>query len=73
MFNRKDILYIELDCIPVTCWVEKKKNFTENWNEIGGTKSWSKFLGQNDSIFSLPAPRGKISHFDLKKLKHWRN
>ena len=37
----------------------------KNWN-TGGTKIWSKFSGQNDSIISLRAPREKMSHFDLK-------
>ena len=32
----------------------------------GRTKIWPKFLSQNDSIFSLTAPREKISHFDPK-------
>ena len=26
---------------------------------------WLNFLGQNDSIFSLSAPKEKLSHFDL--------
>ena len=30
------------------------------------TKIRPNFLGQNDSIFSLSAPRKKLSHFDLK-------
>ena len=35
---------------------------------IGRTKIWPKFLGQNDSVFSISAPREKMGHFDPKNL-----
>ena len=52
---------------------EKNKSFwpKKNWN-TGGTKIWPKFLGQNDSIFSLTAPREKNKSFWPKKLSYWR-
>ena len=50
----------------MTHWVEKNLNLTKICNQIGGTKLWPKFLGQDDSIFLLRAPREKMSHLDLK-------
>ena len=38
----------------------------------GGIKIRPNFLGQNDSFFSLSAPK-KIESFWPKKLGHWRN
>ena len=49
---------------------EKNKSFwpKKNWN-TGGTKIWPKFLGQNDSIFSLSFTERKNESFCPKKIQ----
>ena len=47
---------------------EKKRSHFDTKNSITGrTKIRPKFLGQNDLVFSISAPREKNESFDLKK------
>ena len=45
----------------------KNESFWPKKSIIGRTKIWPKFLGQNDSVFSLSALKEKMIHFDPKK------
>ena len=45
---------------------KKLSHFNHKSWVTGGTNIRPNFLGQNDSIFSLSAPKKKLSHFDLK-------
>ena len=46
--------------------IKKLSHFDLKSSVTGGTKIRPNFLFQNDSIFSLSAPREKLSHFDPK-------
>ena len=57
-----------------SCTERKKMNHFDLKNWItGGTKIWPKFLGQNDSIFSLSFTERKNESFWPKKFNHWQN